>query len=165
MTASLRIEEWDTSHARWNELWQFIEAQNQARWAEIQAEWHLSSHILVALRDEQIVGFLRFITQVIGVEEDHEPVTLNYISLTEAKILAFGVDPAYRGQGIGRSLQEVAIHSAIQYGCYQIRSHSSGDKEANHHLKLSMGFGVHPVVRGDDIRGVYFVMPLKSARD
>ncbi len=100
MTASLRIEEWDNSHARWNELWQFIEAQNQARWAEIQAEWHLSSHILVALQDEQIVGFLRFITQVIGVEEDHEPVTLNNISLTEAKILASIRRIEARGLGV-----------------------------------------------------------------
>lgn len=158
---SLQVEEWDESHARWGELRQFIAAQGQTRWAETDAEWHLSAHMLVSLRAGKITGFLRFVTQIIGIDEDHDPVMLNGILLVEAKVLAFGVAPAYRSQGIGRSLQDAAIQSAKQYGCYQLRSHSGGDNEANHHLKLSLGFGVHPVVRGDDKRGVYFVMPLK----
>ena len=162
MNTSVCIEEWDETHTRWNELRQFLDAQGQTRWAEIEAEWHLSNHRLIALRNGQITGFLRFITQTIGIEEDHEPVTLNNIPLIEAKVLAFGVEPTYRNQDIGRSLQEAGIRLATQYGCYQLRSHSSGDNEANHHLKLSMGFAVHPVVRDDDTRGVYFIMPLMT---
>jgi GNAT superfamily N-acetyltransferase len=84
------------------------------------------------------------------------------VPVTEAKILAFGVDSTHQRQGIGRALQEAALHVARTLGCYQVRSYSGGSNEANHHLKLSMGFGVHPVVRGTDTRGVYFVMPLKQ---
>ena len=50
-------------------------------------------------------------------------------------------------------------------GCYQIRSHSSGDNQANHYLKLSLGYGVHPIIRGEDQRGVYFVLPLWSMEE
>jgi hypothetical protein len=45
-----------------------------------------------------------------------------------------------------------------------MRSYSGGDNVANHHLKLTMGFGIHPVVRGEDLGGVYFVMPLRAWR-
>ena len=41
-----------------------------------------------------------------------------------------------------------------------MRSHSSRNNRENHRLKLAMGFGVHPVLRGDDREGVYFMMPL-----
>jgi len=40
--------------------------------------------------------------------------------------------------------------------------HSSGDHQANHPLKLSLGFAVHPILRGEDRWGVYFVMPLRA---
>jgi GNAT superfamily N-acetyltransferase len=157
------IEEWDSTHLRWSDLQHLIAAQDQTRWAETQAEWHLSSHFLVASLEGHIVGFLRFVTQVIGVEDDHAPVSYNNVPLTEAKILAFAVDSAYRRQGIGRALQKAAISLASELGCYQVRSHSSGSNAANHQLKLSMGFGVQPIIRGHDKGGVYFILPLKSA--
>ena len=50
---------------------------------------------------------------------------------------------------------------AKTWNCYQVRSHSDGYRKANHHLKLSLGFAVHPVVRCNDREGVYFVMPLR----
>ena len=31
------------------------------------------------------------------------------------------------------------------------------------HLKLSMGFAVHPVRHGDDTGGVHFVLPLRGS--
>ena len=49
---------------------------------------------------------------------------------------------------------------AQRLGCYQLRSHSSGDNTANHQLKLAMGFALHRIERGDDQRGAYFIMPL-----
>jgi GNAT superfamily N-acetyltransferase len=161
VTTTVEVEEWTTTHARWPELLQLVEEQQQSRWVAVEFAWHRSSHLLVALKDSEVVGFLRFVTQVIGTDADHEPVTLDGIPLLEAKVLAFGVGEHHRNQGIGRALQEHTLHYAEQLGCYQVRSHSSGQNTANHHLKLVMGFGVHPVIRGDDVGGVYFIMPLK----
>ena len=77
-----------------------------------------------------------------------------------AKVLAFGVLPAWRRRGIGRALQQAAIAAARARGCYQVRSRSSGDAVANHQLKLSLGFGVHPIVAENDDRAAYYVLPL-----
>lgn len=118
--------------------------------------------MIVALSDSLIIGFLRFVTQIIGTDDDHEPVIFNDSALVEAKVLAFGVVEPYRNQGIGWALQEHTLRYAKQLGCYQVRSYSSGRNTANHHLKLAMGFGVHPIVRGDDTGGVYFIMPLQQ---
>ncbi len=82
--------------------------------------------------------------------------------LVEAKVLAFGVLAPYRRRGIGRALQQEALQRTRAQGCYQLRSHSGGDHLKNHQLNLSMGFGVHPVVRGADRHGVYFVLPLRT---
>ncbi len=84
--------------------------------------------------------------------------------LLEAKILAFGVLPAYRRRGIGRALQEAALSEAVRLGCYQVRSYSGGNNGENHRLKLAMGFGVHAVIRGEDREGVYFILPLAGWR-
>lgn len=159
----LLIEEWHESDERWSDLRRVIDALDQARWVDSNFDWHQSSHMFVALDEGEIVGFLRFVTQIIGLEEDHQPVTLSGAELIEAKVLAFGVPPERRNRGIGRRLQEHALQCASQLGCYQIRSHSSGANTENHALKLAMGFAVHPVVRGDDLGGVYFVMPLRTA--
>jgi GNAT superfamily N-acetyltransferase len=105
------------------------------------------------------------VIQVIGEDDELEAVTLDGAALLEAKVLAFGVPPAYRRHGIGRALQEHVLVAAKQLGCYQVRSHSSGSHSANHRLKLRMGFGVYPIQRGDDRRGAYFVMPLRAANE
>lgn len=157
----ITIEEWSETHPRWPELMAFIAVQNQTNWVNFKADFHLSSHLLVARLDEVIAGFLRFVIQEIGPDMDCPPVIFEGVLLTEAKVLAFGVDPAYRRQGIGWALQESLLGRAKKLGCYQVRSHSSGSNEANHQLKLAMGFAVHPIVRGEDKRGVYFIMPLK----
>jgi GNAT superfamily N-acetyltransferase len=102
------------------------------------------------------------VTQVIGTDADHDPILFDGTSVTEAKILAFGVDSTHQRQGIGRALQEAALRLARTLGCYQVRSCSGGSHAANHQLKLRMGFAVHPVVRDTDTRGVYFVMPLQA---
>ncbi len=158
--AALLVEEWDTAHPQWPVLVQAVEAQEQTDWAIFHAAFHQSSHVLVARQGEQVVGFLRFVVQEIGPDMGCPPVTFDGVALTEAKVLAFGVDPAHQRQGIGRTLQEDLLRRATAAGCYQVRSHSSGSHAANHRLKLAMGFGVHPIVRGEDNQGVYFVMPL-----
>lgn len=157
------VEEWDASHPRWPELMNVVESLDQSRWATIPYGWSQSSHILVARSGSGIAGFLRFVVQGIGAEDGHDPVMLDDRALTEAKVLAFGVSPKHRRQGIGRCLQEALLDRARELGCFQVRSHSSGENSANHRLKLSMGFAVHPVIRGEDRGGVYFVKAIESA--
>jgi GNAT superfamily N-acetyltransferase len=139
-----------------------VDALDQARWVTIPYEWAHGSHILVALSGSDIVGFLRFVVQDIGAEDGHDPVRMDGRALTEAKVLAFGVSPENRRQGIGRHLQVALLDRAGTLGCYQVRSHSSGENSANHLLKLSMGYAVHPVIRGEDRGGVYFVKAIDS---
>jgi GNAT superfamily N-acetyltransferase len=158
--AKLIIEPWEHTHPRWGELETVVINEQQSEWFSAQYEWHRSSHVLVALEDDFICGFLRFTVQVIGVDADCEPVMLNGIPLLEGKVLAFAVIESYRRQGIGRALQTYALHYAAKLHCYQLRSHSSGKNVANHYLKLSMGFGIHPIIRDNDNKGAYFVMPL-----
>lgn len=157
---SLTIVEWHADHPRWSELQGIIADLGQASWAEATAPYHRSSHLLVALVGEAIAGFLRFVVQPIGPELDRPPVTLDGRELSEAKVLAFATLPKFRRRGIGRALQEATIERATAFGCHQIRSHSGGGNAANHRLKLALGFGIHPIVRGDDSGGAYFVLPL-----
>lgn len=157
---AITIAEWGPQHERWDETLALVAELQQADWVATIAPWHHSSHLLVAFRDGAVAGFLRFVVQEIGPELDRPPILFDGRPLTEAKILAFGVLPAFRRQGIGRRLQEAAIERASRLGCYQVRSHSSGANGENHRLKLALGFGVHPIVRGEDTAGVYFILPL-----
>lgn len=159
---AITIERWLSGHPRFNELREVIEAEQQTRYLTFEAEWHHSSHVLVALHEADVVGFLRFIEQKIGPDNEQPSVHLGGIALTEAKILAFGVIERARNRSVSRLLQQAALEWAYELGCYQVRSHSEGKNSANHHLKLSMGFAVHPTIRGDDDRGAYFIMPLHS---
>ena len=161
MNQALVIEEWTAEHPRWAELLGVAEQERQSAWVAAHHAWHRSTHMLVATRGTTIVGFLRFVTQVIGEDDELEPVMLDGTALLEAKVLAFGVPLEHRRRGIGRALQEHGLVAAQQLGCYQVRSYSSGSHSANHRLKLCMGFGVYPVERGDDRRGTYFIMPLR----
>jgi len=123
----------------------------------LDVEYFLSSHILVALSNDQPVGYLRFVRQQIGEDEDRPLVTFDGQVLIEAKVIAFAVLQEYRNQGIGRALQLEAIQLAKSMGCYQFRSRSNYSCEANHHLKISMGFGIQPSLENDSL---YFVMKL-----
>lgn len=160
--AARRIETWDETHPRWPELMQLAIAVTQDRWMTIRFDWHLSTHILVTLQDDKIAGYLRLDRQEIGADMERPSVIFNNEPLIEAKVMAFAVAEAYRNQGIGRALQHAALREAKRLGCYQLRSFSNGTKPANHHLKISMGFGIHPHIRKDDNQGVYFVIPIKS---
>lgn len=158
----LRIEAWSPDHPRLLEAEGVVAALRQEEWATFSAEWHRSRHLLVALRGEAVVGFLTYAVQPIGPEEKRPAVTFRGHPLLEAKILAFGVLPAWRRHGIGRALQQAAIAAARAHGCYQVRSRSGGDRVANHQLKLSLGFGVHPIVSESDDQAAYYVLPLWS---
>lgn len=163
LPAAPHVEIWDDGHPRWGDLLAVIDGAGQKPWAADWRDWYLSDHMLVALLGDDIAGFLRLVRQPIGPDTGCEPMVFNGEPLVEAKVMVFAVAEAYRRRGVGWALQEAAIREARRLGCYQMRSYSSGDKPANHHLKLRLGFAVQPRVRDDDNRGAYFIMPLATA--
>ncbi|RIK36611.1 MAG: hypothetical protein DCC55_26835 [Chloroflexi bacterium] len=160
---SLALDEWPPDHPRWPALAALTTELGQEGWSAFTADWHLSSHMLVAHQDGKVAGFLRYVVQHIGVEDDLAPVVLHGELLTEAKVLAFGVAPDQRRRGIGRRLQQRLIADARGHGCYQIRSHSSAANKANHHLKLALGFAIQPLPATGRRDGAYFLLPLRTA--
>lgn len=120
-------------------------------------DYFISSHILAIVINESILGFIRFAVQELGIDEGRSPIIFNSKILTEAKILSFGVIEEYHNKGIGRELQKEAMKLAKEKGCYQLRSKSAYESEANYHLKIKMGFGIQPYHKGD---AVYFVKAL-----
>lgn len=162
---NLTTEEWLPDHPDWPQLASLIAELGQSNWVAFEAAWHLSSHLLVAHQAGEPIGFLRYVIQEIGVEEDQPAVTLQGKKLTEAKVIAFGVASKHRRLGIGRLLQEKLIEQGKAKGCYQIRSHSSASNQANHQLKLSMGFAMHPLINDGKKDGAYFLLPLSSRED
>lgn len=118
-------------------------------------------YFVAARLNGRIVGFLMFVVWQIGpYDRGHPIVQRGGKALTEAKIIAFGVRPAHRRQGIGRALQEHVLRRARALGCFQVRSVSGPSRQANHQLKLAMGFAVEPMER--DEPSLAFVMPLAA---
>jgi len=138
-------------------------ALRQTSWLTADHAWHLESHLLIAVVSNRPVGFLRFVVQQIGPECDRPSITKYGEPLREAKVLAFGVAEDQRRRGVGTALQKEMIRLATTLGCYQVRSRSGGKNVANHALKLSLGFGVHPTTAED--AGVFFVLPLAKDPD
>ena len=157
---TLAIAEWNVTHRDWSQLLAVIAQAEQMDWVNARFDWHQSSHMLVATQGGMVVGFLRLVTQLIGADEDLPSALLDGLALIEGKVMAFAVVEPHRRRGIGRALQSAAITLAKRLGCYQLRSHSSGGNLANHQLKLSMGFAIHRITRGDDQQGAYFMLPL-----
>ena len=137
------------------------DAVGQAEYFAYEAEWHLDKHTLVAVTAGRLVGFLRFAVQEIGPDADRPSLTRRGKPMREAYVLAFGVAEDCRRRGIGTALQHELIEQATSLACIQVRSRSAGDRLANHELKLSLGFGVHPTKATDG--AVFFVLPLPQA--
>lgn len=157
--APFAIQEWNEEHPRWGEFLRCLEqvAPEQLPFVVGDYSRNLPCHLGVAVQEERVVGFLRFGIQAIGPEWNCPPLTLNSTQLTEAKIHAFAVQKDRRGQGIGTALQRWAIQRARELGCYQLASHSSYERAANFHVKLSLGFAAHP-----EDGSVRFLMPLRG---
>ena len=153
------IEEMNSGDPGWRELVEVITGEGQAKEAFDSFFGRFPRHFVAARQCGQIVGFLMFVVWEIGPHDRGHPVVKrDGRPLTEAKIIAFGVPAAYRRQGIGRALQEHVLRRARALGCYQVRSVSRPSRQANHQLKLSMGFAVEPMER--DEPSLAFVMPL-----
>jgi GNAT superfamily N-acetyltransferase len=155
----ITILEMDHTHPAWAGFITLAESlgEVEVRRITLGADHFLSSHILAAFVSHQPVGYLRFVVQKIGQDEGRPLVKFNGAILTEAKVIGFAVAPAHQSRGIGRTLQKEAMQRARALGCYQFRSRSSYHSEANHHLKISLGFGIQPSLEDDSL---YFVMPL-----
>lgn len=161
----VEVARWDSSHPRWAELVQACNDLGHGAGLETKtADYHLGLYTLMAFTPHEVVGFLRFWTQQIGVDEDRPPLFIEGEPVIEAKSVAFAVRPAFRCQGIGRRLQEAAIIWARELGCYQLRSRSLYSCRENHALKLSMGFAIQPAVQeapNEPNPSAYFVLPLQ----
>jgi GNAT superfamily N-acetyltransferase len=164
MKTNYLIEEWDETHPRWHEFVACLEmvAPEQAPFVFDESYRAYQSYLLVALQSNEVVGFIRFAVQPIGPEAKCPALYLGGVQLTEAKIHAFAVCENSRNQGIGMELQRQTIRRAKALGCYQVASYSSYGHNANHHLKLSLGFAAQPEVHGDNHQGIYFIMPLQN---
>lgn len=117
---------------------------------------------------EAVIGHISFRKQPLIIpashlcgSEEHLLTRHDGATLYEAFVQTFAVEEAHRRSGYGRVLQEAALQKAGELGCYQMRSWSSADKDANYALKISLGFAVspalYPMPGGAPISGVYFV--------
>jgi len=153
------IQEITPTQEAWERFLDFVKEQGEIETNRIllDEDYFLESHILVAWNEHHPLGYLRYIHQRLGEGEDRPLVKFSDKVLVEVKVLAFYVLPGYRNRGIGRRLQLELIRRARESGCYQVRSRSRYSSEANHHLKISLGFGIQPSLEDDS---VYFVMKL-----
>jgi GNAT superfamily N-acetyltransferase len=156
------IEEWDVNHPRYNEFLECLKISAPEQTGFIQGSFfqNYACHLLIAIKDDQAAGFLQFAVVPIGAEVNCPTLILDGQTLVEAKIHAFAVHPSFRNQGIGTALQKKTILKAKQLGCYQVASYSSYGRDANYHIKLSLGFAVQPEVHGSQEKGAYFLLPL-----
>src|SRR5579863_7480547 len=107
------------------------------------------SHVLGAFSGSRCVGFLRYLIQVIGVEEGRPAVVHNGVPLTEGFVEAFGVDPQLRHRGAGTALQKCAARQCRNGGCYQMRSRSPVTSVENYALKIAAGYVLDPSREND----------------
>ena len=152
------IKEARENTAYYRALLSTAEALNQTKYIAFKKPHHLESILLGAFANQQCVGFLRMIIQIIGNQEGCTPITdKNNTPLKEGYAEAFGVLPSFRRQGIGQQLQEKAIALCRKRNCYQMRSKSPITSQENYALKLKMGYSIHPDTQHD---AYYFILTL-----
>jgi GNAT superfamily N-acetyltransferase len=154
------IIEIDDTHTLWPELLELVKSVEQRlEWLTSKEDYHLSNHVLVAVENNVLIGFLRFTVREFGwpLGDGISPITFNGKKLIEAKVETFGVRKNYQNKGVGRVLQKETMKRAKEIGCYQLRSKSACHAKANYHLKISLGFGVQPHRKE---QAVYFVKAL-----
>jgi GNAT superfamily N-acetyltransferase len=160
-----RIERWEATHPRFESLLSFADEQGEGVVLDRKTSyWHNGlPYTLVALVDDRMVGYLRFWTQQIGIDQDKPGLERDGTPVLEAKVVAIFVRPEVRRRGIGTSLKKAAMSWARDFGCYQIRERSDCRAEANHALNLSMGYGMQPAVHeGEGEASASFVMALAT---
>ena len=161
--ADFTIQPCQPGDSHYQAVGDLVESLGQTEYFTYDADWHLEMHILVAVAAGRPVGVLNFAVQEIGSDCNRPGMTQDGETLREAYVLAFGVAEDQRRHGVGTALQNELIRLATTLGCHQVRSRSAGNRLANHALKLSLGFGVHPTKANDD--AVFFVLPLPKNPD
>lgn len=147
-------------HARaYHALVQTADQLDQAKYIAAPMPHSDESLLLGAFLEEQCVGFLRLLIQVIGREYVRSPIVVAGKPLREGYVEAFGVLAAYRRRGIGQRLQERAIELCRERGCYQIRSRSPITSVENYTLKLKLGYAIQPSHENDSY---YFIKTLSQ---
>ncbi len=130
---------------------------NQRRYLIADAPAALESHVLGAFQGPRCAGFVRYLVQVIGADVGRPAVVHDGAALTEGYFEAFGVDPAFRRQGIGTALQARAIEHCRSLRCHQMRSRSPVTSPENYALKIAAGYVLHPSESNDSY---YFLLHL-----
>ena len=100
MNQELAIAEIAEDAQLWPQVWSVVELLNQERYVQVQAEHFRSSHLLVALLGERPIGFLRFVVQRLGEDEERPPIVFRGRTLYEAKIIAFGIQPSLENDSV-----------------------------------------------------------------
>ena len=157
----VEIQELRVGDPLWPQLLRYYDDHEEGFRESIPGYDQRDSRVLVAMHAKTIVGILRLIIIPIGPNDGLPAVCLHGNELLQAKVMEFHVLESHRRRGIGTRLQEAAVEVARADSCYQLASYSDDGLTANHMLKLSMGFGVHPVTLGTQgRRGLQFIMPL-----
>lgn len=142
------------------------EQLNQARYIPARETYAEQSILLGAFAHNQCIGFLRFLIQIIGRDQQRPPILdVTGQPLREGYVEAFGILPAYRRHGIGQALQEHAIAYCRNQRCYQIRSRSPVSSVENYRLKLKMGYAIHPSHENDSYYFIKALQPFPGMRE
>lgn len=137
-------------------------------WRHVRSNGQLRKGMMViaALCGERAVGHISLRKQRIEIPAD-PPVSLYRGDevLWESFVWTFSVEEPWRRRGLGTALQQEALELSRGLGCWQMRSWSSSNRNANHRLKTALGFCAVPTTQnvegtGERIPGVYFVMKL-----
>lgn len=162
------IKPFNITQPDWALFVRHLKQVKMARHCLVNDEPRPDTHYFGMMVKERVVGHIAIRVQPLLVpaskSTDDAPLQLTRddAPLMETFVQTFAVEESFQRRGYGRALQEAAIQATRELGCYQMRSWSSGDRQANYALKLSMGFGVlpasYPVPGGETISGVYFVM-------
>lgn len=151
---------------QWAELLAHLERTGNLR--HVSEGQDIKQHLffLGAIVGKQVVGHISLEKQVLSVpSQPPTAMSLGGKVLWESYVQTFSVEEAYRRQGIGTALQQAAVELSREEGCYQMRSWSSLDKDANYALKFGLGFtfcpGIFTVPRtGEQIPGGWFIKKL-----
>lgn len=155
---------------RWQAFVDHLNACGQAKWVleEDGSPKQDELYFLGVWLEEQVIGNLTLIKRPIVIppsewagERDRVLRDDSSQPVTETFVQTFFVEVAHRKQGHGAALQRAALNKTRELGCYQMRSWSSLDKNANYRLKFKLGFGFHPEIQvaasGLAVSGGYFI--------
>ena len=113
MAVHFAIHELTQHDGDWEQYVDVISGEDQVQWAFNETDERSSRHFVMAKQDGCIVGFIVYVVQEIG-RSCTSPLMVNGGALTEAKIIAFGVQEAYRRQALGGASRNT---SCAKRGC------------------------------------------------